>query len=455
MTRRAGARAGGAVTLLCALLASTASADFAPVDGPGQQLAVSEARLAAALACRGGVEDARRAPVLLVHGTSLTREENWSAAYGPALSYLRIPWCAVALPDRATGDIQTHAEYVVHAIRRMRRIAGRRIAIIGASQGGMLPRWALRFWPDTRAMVEDLVALAPSNHGTTRGHLPCRSACRPAHRQQLSGSRFMRALNSVTETFREISYTNVYTRFDAVVTPPESAELHTGDGRITNVAVQDICSIDPSDHMTLALANATGFALAMDALGRDGPADVATVAARGCAQPRIPGYDPARLASSTASQLANREAGVAPVRAEPPLRCYVTAACPRAGARLQRLSLSVSPRRVRRGRRVRLRVGVRALVGGQLRAVRGAVVRVAGRRRVTGRGGRATLRVRFRRHGPRRVSARAPGFVPARATIRVVRDPRQPAGRSRASAAFTFARHLRHSSRSLSIAPTL
>lgn len=157
----------------------------------------------------------------------------------------------------------------------------------------MLPRWALRFWPDTRAMVEDLVALAPSNHGTTRGHLPCRSACRPAHRQQLSGSRFMRALNSSKETFRGISYTNVYTRFDAVATPPESAELHTGDGRITNLAVQEICSFDPSDHMTLALVNATGFALAMDALGRDGPADVATVAARGCAQPSIPGYDPA------------------------------------------------------------------------------------------------------------------------------------------------------------------
>ena len=327
----------------------------------------------------------------------------------------------LALPARATGDIQSHAEYVVHAIRRLRRRGGRRIAIVGASQGGMLPRWALRFWPDTRAMVEDVVALAPSNHGTSRGHLPCRSACRPAHWQQMSGSRFIRALNSFKETFHGVSYTNVYTRFDEVVTPPESAELHTGDGRIANVAVQDICPVDPSDHITLTLASATGFSLAMDALARDGPADVATVAARGCAQPRIPGYDPARLASFTASYLANRDAGVAPVRAEPPLRCYVTAACPRAGAPLVGLHLSVSPRRVIGGRRVRLRVRVRARVGGPPRAVPGAVVRTAGRSYVTGRRGHATLRVRFRRPGLRRVTAWARGFSPARATIRVLR----------------------------------
>ena len=427
MTLRAGAHPGAVAALLWALLAPTASADFAPVDSPAPGLSVPERRLAAAVGCSGGVERAPRAPVLLVHGTSLTREENWSASYGPALSSLGIPWCAVALPDRATGDIQTHAEYVVHAIRQMRRRAGRRIAIVGASQGGMLPRWAFRFWPDTRAMVDDVVALAPPNHGTSRGHLPCRSTCRPAHWQQLSGSRFIRALNSSKETFQGISYTNVYTRLDEVVTPPESAELHTGDGRITNVAVQEICPVDLADHVTLALANATGFALAMDALARDGPADVATVGARGCAQPRIPGFDAARLASFTASYLANREAGVAPVRAEPPLRCYVTVACPRAGAALLRLRLAVSPRRVIAGRRVRLRVLVRVRVARRLRAVRGAVVDAAGRRHVTGRHGRATLSVRFKRPGRQRVSARARGFAPARTTIRVVTG-RRPAG---------------------------
>ncbi len=30
------------------------------------------------------------------------------------------------------------------------------------SQGGMIGRWATRFWPDTRQMVDDIVGLAPS-----------------------------------------------------------------------------------------------------------------------------------------------------------------------------------------------------------------------------------------------------------------------------------------------------
>jgi triacylglycerol esterase/lipase EstA (alpha/beta hydrolase family) len=269
-----------------------ASAAYAPVNNAGVALSEPADKLASALSCSPGLDGTVRTPVLLVHGTSLTPEENWSASYQPALNSLRIPWCAVALPDRGTGDVQRNAEYAVHAIREMHRRSGRRIAIIGASQGGMLPRWALRFWPETRAMVDDLVALAPSNHGTTQARVPCRRACFPAHWQQMNISNFMAALNSFQETFSGISYTNIYTRYDEVVRPASSSELHTGDGLITNVSVQEICSLDASDHITMALANATGFHLAMDALSNAGPASTARVARRGCAQPAIPGYNP-------------------------------------------------------------------------------------------------------------------------------------------------------------------
>ena len=415
-----GALVGVLAAVLCAGLPGTAAAQFAAPDRPGPELSPPARGLDSALLCSGGIDGASRAPVLLVHGTSISRDENWSAGYLPALTHLGIPWCAIALPDRATGDIQVHAEYVAYAIRQVHRRAGRRISIIGASQGGMLPRWAMRFWPDTRAMVDDLIGLGASNHGTTRGELPCRSGCRPAHWQQRSGSRFIRALNSFAETFRGVSYSNVYTRFDEVVTPPESAELHGGDGRITNVAVQDICPLDFSDHVTLVLANATAFALALDALNRDGPASVAAVGARGCGQPRIPGYDPARTASLTVSYLAHSDEGVASVRAEPPLRCYVTASCPAAATRAAGLRLSLRPRHVRRGRLVRLRVQVRARLGGRLAPVRGAVVATGGRRVRTNRRGRGVLPVRFSRPGRRRVVARARGYAPTRATIRVL-----------------------------------
>ena len=405
-------------TFVLALLPGVAGAAYAPLDRPGPPLSVPHAKLDAALACSGPLGSAGPTPVLLVHGTGGTREENWSAGYEPALGSFGIPWCAVQLPQRAAGDTQTSAEYVVHAIRDMHRRAGGRISIIGASQGGTLPRWALRFWPDTRAMVDDVVALAAPNHGTRQARLVCRRVCLPAHWQQMDGSKYVRALNSLTETFRGISYTNAYTAFDEVVRPPESAALRTGGGRIANARIQDVCALDPSPHLMLATADQVGFALAMDALQHDGPADFGRVAARGCAQPGIPGLNPVKQVLFIASFSLGR--GADPVTAEPPLRCYVTAGCPAAGTIRPRLRVSVRPRRVSAGRSVRMRVRVRARRGGRLRAVRGALVRTGGRRARTDRRGRATLRVRYRRRGARRVSARAAGFLPGRATVRVL-----------------------------------
>src|SRR4051795_10248304 len=72
-----------------------------------------------------------------------------------------------------------------------------------------------------------------------------------------------------------------------------------------------------------------------------------------------------------------------------------------------RLRVTVRPRRVVRRHRVVLRIRVTA--GG--RPVKGAVVRVGSRHRVTGRRGRARLRYRFvGRPGPRRVRVVAPAL---------------------------------------------
>jgi hypothetical protein len=82
-----------------------------------------------------------------------------------------------------------------------------------------------------------------------------------------------------------------------------------------------------------------------------------------------------------------------------------------------RLRVRVRPRRVMRRHRVTLRV--RVTVDG--RAVRGALVRVGHKRRVTGARGRARLRYRFvGRPGPRRVRVVASRLGSAGAGIRVV-----------------------------------
>jgi endoglycosylceramidase len=82
-----------------------------------------------------------------------------------------------------------------------------------------------------------------------------------------------------------------------------------------------------------------------------------------------------------------------------------------------RLSVRVSPTRVRVKRKVTVKVVVKA----KGKVVRGAVVRLAGHRAVTSRSGRAVFKIRFRRTGRRSVVASARNYDSGKATLRVVR----------------------------------
>jgi Lipase (class 2) len=322
-----------------ALLAPTSAAavTYAPVDQPGPALSVPRSQLDASLQCSGNLATGP-APVLLVPGTGSNPHSNFSWNWEPALTNLGISWCAVTLPGNALGDVQIAGEYVVNGIRTMYARAGRRISIIGHSQGGMLPRWPLRFWPDTRAMVDDQIGFAPSNHGTTGAELLCALSCAAADWQQSDKSEFIKALNSYQETFPGISYTEIYSHFDEIVTPNNddtgSSSLHGGGGDITNVAIQDICPLDPSEHLAIGTQDAVAYDLAVDALEHPGPADPARAQASdsGICTPLklMPGINPvtypADLASA-AADLATNTATAPSAKSEPPLACYVTASC--------------------------------------------------------------------------------------------------------------------------------
>src|SRR6202035_3021298 len=245
-------------------------------------------------------------------------------------------YCAVTLPQSATGDIQVAGEYVVSAIRQMAKVSGRRVDILGYSQGGMVPRWALRFWPDTRRLVKTFVALDPSNHGTVDANATCRQQCSAADWQQAERSHFMDALNSYAETFAGIYYTVIYSRTDEVVVPNfnshGSSALHTGSGRIANIAVQQVCPNDTSDHLAMGSYDPVGYALAVDAFSREGLARPRDIPATVCGQPFQPGVDPATFAGDYAGflkQIGHAQESAKQLAAEPPLRCYVFASCPR------------------------------------------------------------------------------------------------------------------------------
>jgi triacylglycerol esterase/lipase EstA (alpha/beta hydrolase family) len=325
----------GLVLLVASGQASAAGGAYAPLERPGPPLSIPSAKLRAALSCTSGVAGAARNPILLIPGTDLDPGPNFSWNYERAFAALHWPYCAVTLPFHTTGDIQIAGEYVVNAIRTVAKLSGRAVDILGYSQGGMLPRWALRFWPDTRRLVHDVVSLDPSNHGTLDADAACQGQCSPADWQQASTAHFIDALNSYAETFAGIDYTVIFSRTDEIVVPnldaSGSSSLHTGSGTIANIAVQQICPNDVSEHLAMGSYDAVGYALAADAFTHEKVADPSGVPASVCAQPFQPGVDPSTFASDYGTYLnaiGNAQQTAPQVSAEPPLACYVFASCP-------------------------------------------------------------------------------------------------------------------------------
>ncbi|HET7325777.1 MAG TPA: lipase [Nocardioidaceae bacterium] len=350
MTHRAArALAVATVGLLTAVLApvTTATAHasgdgFAPLDRPGPALSVPRTALRAALDCHGRLRGSDLEPVLLNPATGVTPKQNYAWNYERAFDAQGRPWCALTMPHHTLGDIQTAGEYLVFGIRTMYHRAGRRIAVMGHSQGGMSMRWALRFWPDTRPMVDDVIGMAGSNHGTTalQSCRPGLTRCTPAVWQQLAGSDFLRALNSRTETFPSISYTEVYTHTDEVVQPNSAAQSSsslTPGPNVTNVATQEVCPLDTYEHLAVGTVDPVAYALAMDALDHRGPARISRIDPAVCGRVYQPGVNPlnARMylrilrAAPTLASVALpyvNPVGAPEVPREPELRCYVYAA---------------------------------------------------------------------------------------------------------------------------------
>ncbi len=295
----------------------------------GPALREPGAALRDSVVCDGDLGGGASDPVLLIPGTTLDPDVNFDWNYEPALRARHQAYCAVRLPGHAMADIQTAAEYVVNALRVMQRRAQRPVRIVGFSQGGMIGRWALKYWPDTRSIVGELIGIDPSNHGTLDAVPLCALACAPAFWQQRTGSAFLTALNDGPETYPGISYTQIYSYTDEVVVPnlppAASSSLHTGEGDIANIAVQQICPGHLADHLSMGSIDPVGYALVIDALTHDGPARAARIDRSVCTRALMPGVDPAALPANEArysGQVGTVAATYPPVFAEPALRPY-------------------------------------------------------------------------------------------------------------------------------------
>jgi triacylglycerol esterase/lipase EstA (alpha/beta hydrolase family) len=206
-------------------------------------------------------------PVILVHGTFGDMSDSWQAL-SPLLH--NNGYCVFALNYGShngsggfgiygTGKIEDSAGQLSSFVERVLAATGAsQLDIVGHSQGGMMPRYYLKFGSGA-AKVHTLVGLAPSNHGTTldglftlAGYFPGANAlltdC-PACAEQEAGSSFMTKLNSGGDTVAGVDYTVIESRNDEVVTPYQSAFL-TGPG-VTNITLQDQCALDQGEHLSM------------------------------------------------------------------------------------------------------------------------------------------------------------------------------------------------------------
>ncbi|MFI7414222.1 esterase/lipase family protein [Streptomyces sp. NPDC049627] len=213
-------------------------------------------------------------PVVLVHGTFANSVDNWLglAPYLKGRGY-----CVFSLDYgqlagvpffHALGPIDKSAEQLSAYVDNVLAATGAAEAdLVGHSQGGMMPRYYLKFLGGA-AKVNALVGIAPNNHGTTLSGLTnllpyfpgaedLLTTATPALAQQVVGSEFMTKLNAGGDTVPGVRYTVIATRYDEVVTPYRSQFLSGTD--VKNVLIQDLCSVDISEHAFLGLTDRIAF----------------------------------------------------------------------------------------------------------------------------------------------------------------------------------------------------
>lgn len=226
--------------------------------------------------CRPTTE--RPYPAVIVHGTF---GDQKSLLDNLSLALKQDGYCVYSLDygNRATGPIEDSARELQDFVGRVLASTGAaKVEMVGHSQGGMMPRYYIKNLGGD-GVVEDLVGLAPSNHGTTAANGYSAGGYCASCDEQRAGSDFLTALNNPDETPGTVDYTQVETTYDEVVVPYTSAFL-TPDAQSTDITLQDRCPADSVDHLGIPM-DPQAIAWVLNAFDRPGPADA--TAPIGCA----------------------------------------------------------------------------------------------------------------------------------------------------------------------------
>ena len=308
------------LTVLSLALLSFWYAPTAAFADSGPPLIVPESELAAAAHCDAGAFAGRRT-VLLIHGTGATSDEAWSWNYEIALPNAGYGVCTVDVPGRELDNFTTSAEYAVYAARYAYQVSGRKIAIAGHSQGGLMAVWIAKFWPDVARHATDVIGLAADVHGTQEANTLCAAgSCSLIAWQMSMGSHVTNAASNAPVPTGP-AFTSIGSRTDEVVFPQPYVSTFYG---ATTIMVQDVCPTRVVDH-GLLLSDAIAYRLVIDALTHDGPASSARVSPLSCSETTLPGTDPvasAGFANTLVALSVDLLNATEWINAEPPLPAY-------------------------------------------------------------------------------------------------------------------------------------
>ncbi len=217
-------------------------------------------------------------PVVLVHATLADEGSNWvtlapllanegycvySFNYGATLASFEV-WPFIGPRIDGLGHIESSAGELSSFVNSvLSKTKAAKVDLVGHSQGGMMPNYYIKNLGGA-SKVNELIGLAPSNHGTTLDGLtklvevfPFASEIisglleflgAPSLPEQEESSSFIKKLfGSGEPVVAGVRYVVIETEHDEVVTPYQHAFL--SGSNVTNITIQSQCPKDPVAHI--------------------------------------------------------------------------------------------------------------------------------------------------------------------------------------------------------------
>ncbi|KAH7309174.1 hypothetical protein B0I35DRAFT_471039 [Stachybotrys elegans] len=260
-----------------------------PKDACDATYTIPEDKLRAAIYIPDSFTHGEKQPVVLLAGTGNMAYTSFSGNFIPLLS--NSDWADpvwVNVPGKLLDDVQTNAEYAAYALNYIASITGRNVSVIGWSQGNIDAQWAFKYWPSTRRVTSDHIAISADYKGSTilSALMPLKLLNTESVLQQGPDTKLIAALRSNGGDSGYVPTTSIYSGFfDEIVQPMsgKEASAYLLDARkvgVTNVEVQQVCAGYPAGTLYThegVLYNPLAFALAKDAITHDGPGQVSRI----------------------------------------------------------------------------------------------------------------------------------------------------------------------------------